>query len=155
MLLPLLLLLLLVSSEAAAEGFRPLQTFWSAAREDNTAVATADGAASALAAQYVAAAPDGAVMDAASAAPPGAVPLQTYFSAAFNDSMQVAGAQGRAYAAANNYTWVRQEGWVLPAAPATGSGVRLLQFYHSGRRDHYLVASGTQVFLFKKKSVKR
>ena len=57
--------------------------------------------------------------------------------------MQVATAEGIAYVTANNYTKVRQEGWVRasrPAGPAGAAYVKLQQFYNMARTDHYLVA---------------
>jgi hypothetical protein len=54
---------------------------------------------------YAQAAADGFVLaSSASPSPPGAVPLWTYWSDAFNDSMQVASPTGLAFVQANNYT---------------------------------------------------
>eukprot|EP01044_Picomonas_judraskeda_P034007 COSAG03_NODE_13895_length_484_cov_1.903896_1_plen_98_part_01 len=68
-----------------------LQSYWSAARQDNAALAVAASQAAALGDGYIAAAPDGWVGNADVARPaPDALPLVTYWSAAFNDSMQAA-----------------------------------------------------------------
>jgi hypothetical protein len=110
----------------------PLYLFYSAKHENNLVVATAAGIAQAQSdPSYAFIALNGYVLgNDTGFQPAGTVSLNFYLCAASNHTITTASAEGNAWAVANNYSFVRQEGWVLPASAGTidtaavGGGVR-------------------------------
>jgi len=122
----------------------PGTVFWSATALDNLIAAT-DGTKT-FATQRKYAVPHGSTESViAQPSVAGAIELKTYFSEKYNDTLNVASAQGLAFAAdpANGYVFQRVEGYCLPSKPTTGNVVEYVQMWSDQRKDSFMVGVGS------------
>ena len=73
--------------------------------------------------------------------PPNTILLKQYWSPTRKDMMLTASNQGQTFAAANNFTELRTEGFLYVTKPAAGSYVKVDQWLHPSRKDAILIAS--------------
>jgi alpha-galactosidase len=126
----LVVLLSLASTLAAPSA--PLRAYFSELRNNFASVA----AAGPPDASYAFAAENGVVF---AAERPGALPLQHFRRAADGRSYLSASARGSAYALEHGFTFLRTEGWALPATSPGATPFEM--WYNAARDDHVLVGS--------------
>jgi hypothetical protein len=116
-----------------------LVVLWNAGRGDNMTVASSASIASAGAEAYQWASEYIAVQ-VASERETSATRLQLWYHAGRQDHLTVASAEGIASARESNYSYVRDEGWVLSdsAAIPTSRTTEVRQYWHPTRQDNFL-----------------
>ena len=127
--------------------YKPLEHYWSGARNDNFSTASTKGKKAAKAAKYEFVRQDGFVLNKASNAEGKAVPLYLYYSKARKDYLTVATSAGIKSANFAGYTKIGIEGYVLQKVNSASKHLYkpLWLYYNNSRKDNFTIASSVGI----------
>lgn len=128
-------------------NYKPLEHYWSDARNDNFSTASTKGKTAAKTAKYRFVRQDGFILNKASNTEGNAVPLYLYYSKARKDYLTVSSVAGIRSANSAGYTKIGIEGYVLQTVNADSKHLYqpLWLYYNDSRKDNFTIASSVGI----------
>lgn len=130
-------------SPMGSSDYKPLEHYWSNAREDNFLTASSKGKKAAKVAKYRFVRQDGYVLSRASSKEGKAVPLYLFYNKTRKDYLTVASSAGIKSANSAGYTKIGLEGYVLQSVNKAYKDLYqpLWLYYNDSRKDNFTIAS--------------